>query len=326
MAHRHAFIFLSSLAIPPLPDRIRRGRAAPARRAAAACCLLAACIAAEMPEQLLDPPVVCCEKTMTSQRALDAHRASHRKCASCTFEGSKWALSRHVCGDALAPAAAEDSEPAEVTTEFRRKDGSLFKVVDEAPAAPEQPLEERYPGARIVRAVPPASDCRPSKPEPRCATVPAAAVTVPPPADEWRVVLVLGRTGSGKSSALTALGTQLGGAAWEPSWDPTQAVVSQFGGRDEAVRWLGAVGLNAVPLWCAEARAACDAVPQACPALSLSDLWRPGALPRELALRPGALAEAGARPSTRCRRARRAAPRSRASCSMRCAARRRPSP
>ena len=199
-----------------------------------------------MPETLLQPPVVCCEKEYCSQRALDAHRGSHRACPSCSFEGSKFALSRHTCG-VEAPAAAP-SLPLATTAEFTRKDGSFFTVVDEA-VAEELPLEARFPGARIVRAVPPpASGGEHPEPQPSV-TLPAFAV--PPLDDGWRVVLVLGRTGSGKSRALAALGTALGGAAWVPSWEADQAVVSQFGGGEAAVRWLGAVGLNALPLWCA---------------------------------------------------------------------------
>jgi len=138
--------------------------------------------------------------------------------------------------------------PLTTTAEFTRKDGSFFTVVDEA-VAEELPLETRFPGARIVRAVPPpASGDHRLEPQP---SVTLPAIAVPPLADEWRVVLVLGRTGSGKSRALATLGSALGGAAWVPSWEAQQAVVSQFGGGEAAVRWLGAVGLNALPLWCA---------------------------------------------------------------------------
>lgn len=198
-----------------------------------------------MPETLLQPPVVCCGKEYGSQRALDAHRGSHRVCPSCSFEGSKFALSQHTCG---VEAPAGPSLPLATTAEFTRKDGSFFTVVDEA-VADELPLETRFPGARIVRAVPPpvsGGEC----PEPQ-PSVALPAIAVSPLDDEWRVVLVLGRTGSGKSRALAALGTALGGAAWQPSWEAEQAVVSQFGGGEAAVRWLGAVGLNALPLWCA---------------------------------------------------------------------------
>lgn len=199
-----------------------------------------------MPETLLQPPVICCEKEYCSQRALDAHRGSHRACPSCSFEGSKFALSQHTCG-VEAPVAGPSLPPA-TTAEFTRKDGSFFTVVDEA-VAEELPLETRFPGARIVRAVaPPASGDEHPEPQP---SVTLPAIAVPPLDDEWRVVLVLGRTGSGKSRALAALGTALGGAAWVPSWEAQQAVVSQFGGGEAAVRWLGAVGLNALPLWCA---------------------------------------------------------------------------
>ena len=197
-----------------------------------------------MPETLLQPPVLCCEKEYRSQRALDAHRGSHRACPSCSFEGSKFVLSQHTCG--VDVQAAGPSRPLATTAEFTRKDGSFFTVVDEA-AAEEFPLEDRFPGARIVRAVPPPASG--SHPEPRPRVLPAIAV--PALAAEWRVVLVLGRTGSGKSRALAALGTALGGAAWAPSWEAQQAVVSQFGGGEAAVRWLSAVGLNALPLWCA---------------------------------------------------------------------------
>ena len=166
-----------------------------------------------MPDVLLDPPVVCCEKTCTSQRALDAHRRSHKRCPSCGCEGSKWVLSRHVCGAAEDPAAASERTrsalPEETTDEFRRKDGSLFTVVDEAPTE-QLPLEQRFPGARIVHAAPPAA----SQVEVRHAPATPPAVAVPPPADDWRVLLVLGRTASGKSIALASLGSRLG--PWTP--------------------------------------------------------------------------------------------------------------
>ena len=173
-----------------------------------------------MPETLLQPPVVCCGKAYGSQRALDAHRGSHRVCPSCSFEGSKFALSQHTCG-VEAPAAGP-SLPLATTAEFTRKDGSFFTVVDEA-VAEELPLETRFPGARIVRAVPPPASGG-EWPEPQ-SSVALPAVAVPPLDDEWRVVLVLGRTGSGKSRALAALGTALGGAAWQPSWEAEQALV-----------------------------------------------------------------------------------------------------
>ena len=140
-----------------------------------------------MPETLLQPPVVCCGKAYGSQRALDAHRGSHRVCPSCSFAGSKFALSQHTCG-VEAPAAGP-SLPLATTAEFTRKDGSFFTVVDEA-VAEELPLETRFPGARIVRAVPPpASGGEWPEPQP---SVALPAIAVPPLDDEWRVVLVLG--------------------------------------------------------------------------------------------------------------------------------------
>ena len=155
-----------------------------------------------MPETLLQPPVVCCGKAYGSQRALDAHQGSHRVCPSCSFEGSKFALSQHTCG-VEAPVAGP-SLPLATTAEFTRKDGSFFTVVDEA-VAEELPLETRFPGARIVRAVPPpASGGEWPEPQP---SVALPAIAVPPLDDEWRVVLVLGRTGSGKSRALAVTPT-----------------------------------------------------------------------------------------------------------------------
>ena len=194
-------------------------------------------------EVSLEPPVLCCAKEFRSQRALDAHRAAHRPCRhNCGFEGSKAALAEHVCGVAAPPVPPP---PAGTTGEFFRKDGSAFTVIDEE-VPEERPLEERFPGARIVRAAPSADIGSPT-PTPQ-AVLPD--FELPALADEWRVVLLLGRTGSGKSRSLAALAQRLGGHLWEPTWAADAAVVSQFGGRDEATRWLGAVGLNAVPLWC----------------------------------------------------------------------------
>ena len=200
-------------------------------------------------EVFLDPAVLCCAKEFRSQRALDAHRAAHKPCRhGCGFEGSKAALAEHVCGVA-APSAPQ--LPTGITDEFFRKDGSAFTVVDEEVPA-ERPLEERFPGARIVRAAPPAAEGASPSPSPQLPLPlpPLPNSELPALADEWRIVLVLGRTGSGKSRSLAALAQRLGGRRWEPTWAADAAVVSQFGGRDEATRWLGAVGLNAVPLWC----------------------------------------------------------------------------
>lgn len=33
-------------------------------------------------------------------------------------------------------------------------------------------------------------------------------------------------------------------------WEPSSAIVSQFGGPAEAKRWLGGIGLSSVPQWC----------------------------------------------------------------------------
>ena len=92
-------------------------------------------------EVFLEPAVVCCSRDFRTQRALDAHRASHRRCPSCQFEGSKAALAEHACGDQeLRPPPPPSS--TETTDEYRRKDGSAFSVVDEA-VPDEVPLEAR---------------------------------------------------------------------------------------------------------------------------------------------------------------------------------------
>jgi hypothetical protein len=62
---------------------------------------------------------------------------------------------------------------------------------------------------------------------------------------DFGIGLLLGPSGSGKTLLLRQFGTEE-----TPTWEPTKAVVSQFGHSDVALEKLEAVGLNSVPSWC----------------------------------------------------------------------------
>ena len=62
--------------------------------------------------------------------------------------------------------------------------------------------------------------------------------------DDFQIGLIVGASGSGKSSILKTIGT-----AKEVAWNPEKAICSHFGSAKEAQDKLGAVGLNSVPSW-----------------------------------------------------------------------------
>lgn len=62
----------------------------------------------------------------------------------------------------------------------------------------------------------------------------------------FRLGVVVGPSGSGKSQALAAVGQDALAAV---SWDPEWCVADHFASPEEAVKALGAAGLNSVPQW-----------------------------------------------------------------------------
>ena len=62
--------------------------------------------------------------------------------------------------------------------------------------------------------------------------------------EDFQIGLIVGASGSGKSSILKTIGT-----AKEIAWNPEKAICSHFGSAKEAQEKLGAVGLNSVPSW-----------------------------------------------------------------------------
>ena len=74
-----------------------------------------------------------------------------------------------------------------------------------------------------------------------------SAFTVPDvvaPESDWRIGLIVGPSGSGKSSALERFGRS---AVVE--WDPARAIVSHFESVEDAHTRLSAAGLNSVTAW-----------------------------------------------------------------------------
>ena len=68
--------------------------------------------------------------------------------------------------------------------------------------------------------------------------------SVNPPDCEWRIGLIVGPSGSGKSSALARFGQ-----AERMEWNPSKAIVSHFDSAEDAHIRLSAAGLNSVTSW-----------------------------------------------------------------------------
>jgi GNAT superfamily N-acetyltransferase len=64
------------------------------------------------------------------------------------------------------------------------------------------------------------------------------------PPTEWSIGVIVGASGSGKSSILRAFGDEE-----VVTWDADRAIVSHFANADDAQDRLGAVGLSSVPAW-----------------------------------------------------------------------------
>lgn len=65
---------------------------------------------------------------------------------------------------------------------------------------------------------------------------------------DWNIMLIVGKSGSGKSTILNNIGI---GKLVKPSYDPTKCVISQFEslGELEACDLLSSMGLSSVPTW-----------------------------------------------------------------------------
>ena len=204
-------------------------------------------------EQTLDPPVVCCGRVFRLQRALTSHESNHLKCSHCSFEGCRAALKAHEWDDhGIGKPPITATAQAAVRT-YKGRAGGEFDVVDELEAEV-TPLEARFPGAEIVWTAPTAkAQCSAvtssgdagSADEVRCADEPEL---------EWpaacRVIMIVGATASGKSRLLRSLAPAAAGTATVESdhWPASRSILDGLGA--EGHRWLAAVGLGSVPLWC----------------------------------------------------------------------------
>lgn len=68
--------------------------------------------------------------------------------------------------------------------------------------------------------------------------------TMPPVPDGFRIGLIVGPSGSGKSSLLRNFGAEA-----PVDWYPDRAICSHFENAEDAQRRLAAVGLNSIPTW-----------------------------------------------------------------------------
>lgn len=71
-------------------------------------------------------------------------------------------------------------------------------------------------------------------------------ITIPTLPDEYQIGLIVGSSGSGKS---TILKTVFGRTGEEVSWDNSKCIASNFKSFDDASSRFGAVGLNSIPTW-----------------------------------------------------------------------------
>lgn len=215
-------------------------------------------------DDALDPPVQCCGREFTLRRAYQCHVGSHIACTRCAFTGCRAALKAHEweshglgrppptqVREGAATRADDDSAPS-----FARRDGGSFTIVDELEAEL-APLEERFPGAQISW---PLSSSGSDRPAEWSGDGEEDSAPAPPPCDdvEWppdcRLLLLLGATASGKSTLLRSLARRAGAGSVVGLEDarslwPTELSILDGLGADGA-RWLSAVGLGSVPLWC----------------------------------------------------------------------------
>lgn len=67
-----------------------------------------------------------------------------------------------------------------------------------------------------------------------------------PPEGDWGILLIVGPSGSGKSSLLR----EHFGEPTRLEWDGNKAVISHFATPDEAIARMSSVGFNSIPAWC----------------------------------------------------------------------------
>ena len=212
-------------------------------------------------EETLDPPRVCCGRTFKLQRAYEGHLRSHIACANCTFHGCRAALKAHEweAHGIGSPSSAKLLDPS--THEhggYIRRDGGAFTVVDE-PEAACTPLGVQYPGAEILwpladGANDTACDSQESEESKDCGALFDIDWNV---VTSCRVLVIVGAVGSGKSTFLHALTGYSPAAASihhaAAHWPTGRSILDGLG--PDGFRWLSAVGLSSVPLWCQPYRA-----------------------------------------------------------------------
>ena len=211
----------------------------------------------------LEPAVICCGREFRLRRAYDSHMSNHTNCTHCEFAGCRAALKAHAweahgLGRPPGPWAAHSNNPSTfaaphtalatpprehtqspdgASSDFARRDGGTFHVIDELDATETVPLEERFPEAEILWPLESNADTEKGQRAPSSTPVaggvcdhPSAApdalarpagctqpilrsatgaghsagCLMPWPAD-CQVLLIIGPTGSGKSRQLRAL-------------------------------------------------------------------------------------------------------------------------
>lgn len=130
-----------------------------------------------------------------------------------------------------------------------------FSVVDEPETKP-VPIEERFPDAKVLWSL----DGRTGG---NASTCQEAGYAVRTGSDntivcvdriKWpsgcQVVLILGRSGSGKSKLLQNMCPTADSSLTDEDhhWPPNLSILDGLG--IDATRWLGAVGLGSIPVWC----------------------------------------------------------------------------
>jgi len=158
-----------------------------------------------------------------------------------------------------ATVAHREAECSAELLRYLEHDLQLGLTVVREPAEAQVSESEQFPGATVVSsvldlaAVDPVRDRVTVQGGGRVSTVPRQTAAVPAIPEGAKVVLILGPTASGKSCLLRQYCAgderRLHQLDTPVRWDDERAIISQFGDPDSARRWLGSVGLNAIPLW-----------------------------------------------------------------------------